>query len=595
MASFREDATYLVCQTGAMKSLVHCSHVHTITVFLLYAPCFSVAEHGVLRSALEATPHGDADEHGSASAFLSRVSSPHFADEETAARQKFIMKCTVVMSTRGRDMLPWQQVDHVCSMTDNVFDCKADLTDRFKNANRDGGTMINVCAAAYAWFEKRYGKFCPSQCSKLQCRPTCAWLEEKKRQDQIGKTLAEERRKAGALADGSAELDFKLQKKMLEVKGQIAKNKTAAAQLQRAAASVKEKNAALERALAAENKAQKDLTAWEKKLTDLRQERDKAKEALDEARRLDDKAGMQGQLGNKAKERINKKIVDKDAELKKAKSAIEPVEKELKPLEEEYKFMWEPTVKQAKDDVDKAEKAAAERTKERKEAEAKLKKLGYSPVLEDLVKQKRSMEQKALKFLSDKKSGYRLMKMSADEVKKTIEDKKKEISKLTGKVETIEKNKAQLKEELKQEDKKVAVKGASRAETAEKLKKAEAAYKLIVNKVGEQEHVLSYWVKNLNEHKEASSKARKASANAEKAFKLENFGVDKQIRDAGKAVKVEQELEKVVKAAKAEVANKRKSLEEKLAAHNKAMKDLEARKPDIVKMHGLGLILKLGF
>eukprot|EP00419_Tripos_fusus_P024051 CAMPEP_0172719184 /NCGR_PEP_ID=MMETSP1074-20121228/75357_1 /TAXON_ID=2916 /ORGANISM="Ceratium fusus, Strain PA161109" /LENGTH=476 /DNA_ID=CAMNT_0013544509 /DNA_START=375 /DNA_END=1805 /DNA_ORIENTATION=+ len=476
-------------------------------------------------------------------------------------------------------------------MTDHVFDCKADLTDRFRNANRDGGTMLDVCSATYAWFEKRYGDFCPSQCAKLQCRPTCAWLEEKKRQDKIGKMLADEKRRASALARGSADLDFELRKKILQAKDQISKNKTAAAHVQRAAAVVKEKKALLEQTLVEESKALKDLSAWHNRLQKLRKKQDSAKEALDEARRLDDMAGMQERLQGKAKERINKKIADQGAELKKTKSAVDPLSKKLKLQEKEYKSMWEPTVKKARAAMEKAKKAADERTRERKAAEAKLKAIGPSPILEDLVKQLRSMEQQARDFLSKKNKAYMFLKMSADAAKKEIGEKKLEIDKLNTKAAAAAKTLAELQEELKKEEKK----HLKKAETADRLTKAKVAYELSAKKAGEQEHILSYFRKNLDEHKEASSKARKAVTIAEKGVKLENFGFDKQIRDAAKAVHAEQKLQKQANDAKAELAKESKSLDDKLAVYNKTMKDLEARKPDIVKMHGLGLISKLGY
>lgn len=560
-------------------------------VYCRHSGC--LANQGVLRSALAATPHGGGNRHGgSASVFLSRTSMPHFADEEAAARQNFVMKCTVAMSTRGPKLLPWQQVDHVCSMTDLVFECKTDLTDRFKRNNRDGGTMFDVCSAAYTWFEEKYGTYCPFQCEKLQCRPTCAWLKEKKRLDKIGKVLADEKRNASTLARGSAELSFKLQKAALEAQNQIAKNKTGTAGLQKVEAALKAKKVALEQALAAESKSLKDLTAWDEKLHELRKQQDKAKEALDEARRIDDKAGMKEQLQEKAKERINKKIADKGAELEKTKAAVDPIQKKLGPLEEEYKFLWAPTIKQAKDDVEKAQKAVDERTKERKAAEEKLKAAGNSPVLEDLVKQKRSMEQEARDYLSKKKKAESFMGMSAKAAKDDINNMKKEIEEVNAKAAAINKTMAQLKEEVKQEEKKA---DGSRAKTAESLKNATLAYELAAKKAGEQEHVRTYWVDVLNDKKEASSKARKAVTDAEKAIKLEHFGFDKQIRDAAKAVRAEKELQKVAKDAQAEAGQATKSLEQQLEAYKKDMKDLESRKPGLVKLHGLGLISKLGY
>jgi len=257
--------------------------------------------------------------------------------------------------------------------------------------------------------------------------------------------------------------------------------------------------------------------------------------------------------------------------------------------------MWVPTLKQSKDAVEKAAKAVDERTKEREAAEAKCKEAGNPPVLEDLVKQKRSMEQQARDYLSKKERTEMVMQMSADEVKKDMDGLKEEIGKLNAKAAAIEKTVAQLKEELKLEEKKAEEMGGSRAEMDAALNQAKLDYEQAKAKVGEQKHVRPYFVKILDEHKQATSEARKAVANAEKALKLEKFGLDKQIHDAAKAVHRGQELQKDAKDAQAEVAKGNKCLEENLAEHKKAVQELEARKPEIVKMHGLGLISKLGY
>jgi chromosome segregation ATPase len=121
--------------------------------------------------------------------FLRGAAARYEEDPSAEVREEFVRKCRVTMNVRSSKMLPVEPLERFCSMTKDVVECRQKLVERLKEDHADGVSLKPFCGAVYDWFQAKYGMFCPAQCRKLQCRPTCAWLKRQKALKEETKAL----------------------------------------------------------------------------------------------------------------------------------------------------------------------------------------------------------------------------------------------------------------------------------------------------------------------------------------------------------------------------------------------------------------------
>mmetsp|Transcript_19078 Transcript_19078/g.44588 ORF Transcript_19078/g.44588 Transcript_19078/m.44588 type:complete len:575 (-) Transcript_19078:7-1731(-) len=121
-------------------------------------------------------PQEAQDEAATAFLSLSGQEAEDLPDDDV--RDKFIERCATVTTVRDESYLPIKALERLCDGTDSVVECKLRVVKRVKDTHARGGDMQQACAAIYEWFQKKYGDECPNQCRKLQCQATCEWLDD---------------------------------------------------------------------------------------------------------------------------------------------------------------------------------------------------------------------------------------------------------------------------------------------------------------------------------------------------------------------------------------------------------------------------------
>lgn len=101
--------------------------------------------------------------------------------DEAPAREAFVKQCAEVVRAETDETLPVDALESFCETTDAVVECRMRVVQGLKDAHRQGHGLEAFCAEAYAWFQTKYGGYCPAQCHKIQCRSTCRWLDDKKK------------------------------------------------------------------------------------------------------------------------------------------------------------------------------------------------------------------------------------------------------------------------------------------------------------------------------------------------------------------------------------------------------------------------------
>jgi len=501
------------------------------------------------------------------------------------------------MTVRNRGMLPTEALDKFCSETNAVVECRLKLTARLVEDHEQGRNMQGFCGAAYEWFQKKYGMFCPQQCDKKQCKTTCNWLSRKKAHTELDKTLS------GELTDAG------------ETKESLDSQSTKMRALEAHVVEVKDKL----------KQAETDMTAA------VKVKEDTTKAAKTEASKLSE---------------LETQLLTKQSELKDGEKALTTEQDKVQEAQYkidldmiEYKRL-EDLAKGTDDDIkERGEQFAAEEEEVKKgekevlalteKADAKAGETGKAKAVADA---QRATVQAAADKLQRAKDTLTAAKNDAAE-ELVIKNFKAAVEELTDRFnkvndELFEKENVQRKLETKVKHAKQEI--ATYEADVEKLKKQAEATKKQITAMEQQkkdqektadDYTSTGDLKKSRDAKQAADKdleeAQKSLTQAETNVQMAQMAVDEQRKRKGSEYGRSENADKMYNAAETLMANSKEDLrlkgeelkeglwdEEQLTtAYKAATKDLDARvdahkvegkslkkgKPEIVVQHGLGL------
>lgn len=453
--------------------------------------------------------------------------------------------------------------------------------------------MKLFCHSAYDWFQQKYGMYCPSQCQKQQCKSTCEWLKEQKVLKEAGEKIEER-----------SEADSGSQKKLEQLEAELVDARQDAEMRNRSVAQgevkVERANATLQEELGnvawqQNRSSQVDelVRSLEVKKEDFAVNITSSGETLDELNMRIDKADLGTHMLEDDKNRVQGKAGEAAAKLNEFQHQLEKNEEEERVMEE-MTNEEEAKVEELEREVVNATAVVTEKRSNLESAESQLEAAANDPMakntLEDLVRQQKQRFQDASEM-------FRLLDRELANKNIALEHSRQDLQTLRD--ETVKARNAtdvqrdlaeSLEEQLvaKSEEVRVSV-------NASDTLKAEAA---------EQNRALL----NLRSEAERADRTLELQLRyqQEEHEKLEtNNGKAQQARDdlALEQAELNQELEVLATAAtklgnSLQLVDDEKRVweadnaglvrdQEELKANQR---DLEHRKPEIVRMHGLGLI-----
>lgn len=434
--------------------------------------------------------------------------------------------------------------------------------------------------------------YCPSQCQKNQCKSTCDWLKEQKALKATGEKLEER-----SQADSSS------QKKLEELEAELVDARQAAEMRNRSVAQgevkVERANATFQEELRniewQQNRSSRvdDLVrSLEVKKEDLAVNITSRGETLDELNMRIDKADLGTHLLEDDQTRLQGKAGEATAKLNELQHQLQKAEEEARVMEE-MTNEEEDKVEQLEREVSNATAIVSEKRANFESAESQLA-AGADPMakltLEDLVRQQKKRFQDASEMFRRLDRELANKNIALEHSRQDLETLRNEVARTrnatnvqTDLVESLEEQWAAKSEEV------------SVSVNASDTLKAEAAEqnRALLDLRGEAERAdrtLELQLGYQQEEHEKLETARGKAQQASDALKLEQAELNQELEAlATAATKLGNSLQLVddeKRRWEADNAGLVRDQEE----HKANDRDLEHRKPDIVRMHGLGLI-----
>lgn len=520
-------------------------------------------------------------------------SSAMEVDPDAAAEDVFIRKCAVAMTVKSSDMLPTDALRKFCESTDVIMECRLQLEKPLQQLHRQGGDMQVFCHSAYDWFQQKYGMYCPSQCGKTQCKSTCEWLKQQKVLKAAGEKLQDR-----------SDADSGSQKKLEELEAELVDARQDAEMRNQSVAqgevNVERANATLQEDLRSvtwqQNRSSQvdDLVrSLEEKKEDFAVNITGRGETLDELNMRIDKADLGTHMLEDDKRQIQGKAGEAAAKLNELQHQLSQAEEEARVMEE-MTNEEENRVEQLEQEVANATAIVAEKRANFDSAESQLAASVNDPMakdsLEDLVRQQKKRFQDASEMfrrldreLANKNIALEHSRQDLETHRGEVATARNATSVHTDLVESLEEQLAAKSEE---------VRASTNASDTMKAEASEQNRDLLDLK-SEAERADRTLELQLRYQQEEHEKLETAHGNVQQsraALNLQQAELNQKLEAlATAATKLGNSLQLVddeKRRWEADNAGLVRDREE----HKANERDLEHRMPEIVRMHGLGLI-----
>jgi chromosome segregation ATPase len=528
----------------------------------------------------------------------------HVGDDEDPSaevREDFVRKCKITVDVGDPKMLPVGSLEKFCSMTQAVVECRSKLVERLKADHASGSNLEGFCGAVYDWFQGKYGMFCPAQCNKLQCRPTCAWLKRQKTLNDAAKEI-----KAGVKASGeSRAATEQLARAVKEAKAEETRQNRSVEQagvtLARAERDKQEAEADFNNEKAKHDRMQNESLAREEavrqgaaaidtgsmQLRELEREIDKAE--VNQTRMVRELASVEEDIASKAKEykAQTDELSAGEDDMQVLRAAADEARKEVGKAsdaviaQQDVALKRSDALQRARDKLDAAISEGNHSSETIKGFEGLIKdqKIRYSKAkdkLNDLNSTKRRAEQETrhadekIEVMNQRLEGLRNRTTVA---KLKITDVNTTFGRLKSEADAFAENEVKARQEAAE---------ALRRNNTQRVKDqktAETTWKFAIKAAEEQQERLSAAEAKLAERHLSVAGAEAALAAAQELLTTKT-----------------QELEKLVSKENEQIADfeaEYGELERRLAVHKNATETLRKDTPEIVLQHGLGLLIEV--
>jgi len=520
-------------------------------------------------------------------------SSAMEVDPDAAAENVFIRKCTVAMTVKSADMLPSDALRKFCESTDAIMECRLQLEKPLQQLHRQGGDMQVFCHSAYDWFQQKYGMYCPSQCEKTQCKSTCEWLKQRKVLKAAGEKLQDR-----------SDADSGSQKKLQELEAELVDARQDAEMRNRSVAqgevNVERANATLQEDLRSvtwqQNRSSQvdDLVrSLEEKKEDFAVNITARGETLDELNMRIDKADLGTHMLEDDKRQIQGKAGEAAAKLNELQHQLSQAEEEARVMEE-MTNEEENRVEQLEQEVANATAIVSEKRANFDSAESQLAASANDPMakdsLEDLVRQQKKRFQDASEMFRRLDRELASKNIALEHSRQDLETHRGEVATArnatnvqTDLVESLEEQLAAKSEE---------VRASMNASDTMKAEASEQNRDLLdlKSEAERADRTLELQLRYQQEEHEKLQTAHDKAQQSRAALNLQQAELNQKLEAlATAATKLGNSLQLVDDEKRrwdADNAGLVRDQEE----HKANERDLEHRMPEIVRMHGLGLI-----
>lgn len=560
-------------------------------------------QNNMRRSLLRAgaRAHNEGKGSAAAAAFVAYAPAPAPAtsssamevDPDKAAEDVFIRKCAVAMTVKSSDMLPTDALRKFCESTDAIMECRLQLEKPLQEVHRQGGDMQLFCHSAYDWFQQKYGMYCPSQCEKNQCKSTCEWLKQQKALKAAGEKLQER-----------GEADSGSQRKLEELEAELVDARQDAEMRNRSVAqgevNVGRANATLQEDLQSvtwqQNRSSQvdDLVrSLEAKKEDLAVNITSRGETLDELNMRIDKADLGTHMLEDDKRRMQGKAGEAAAKLNEMQHQLAKAEEEARVMEE-MTNEEEDQVEQLEQEVANATAIVSEKQANFESAESQLTASANDPMaknsLEDLVRQQKKRFQDASEMfrrldreLANKNIALEHSRQDLETLRGEVATSRNATNVETDLVESLEEQLAAKSEEVRT------------SMNASDIMKAEASEQNrdlldLKSEAERADRTLELQLRYQQEEHEKLEAGHGKAQQSRDALNLEQAELNQKLEAlATAATKLGNSLQLVDNEKRRWEADNAGLVHDQ-DEHKAKERDLEHRKPEIVRMHGLGLI-----
>jgi len=524
-----------------------------------------------------------------------------YEDPDKLAMDTFVQKCTVSFSVQNSDNLPTDALRNFCESTDAVMECRLKLLEPLKEAHKHGGSMMVFCAKAYNWFQMKYGMYCPTQCHKMQCKSTCEWLDEKKALDWEGEELEES---SADVAGSRKELD-ELQGELVDAREAATMRNRSVAQeqvkLARADAALKDRQHAREWQANVTNQIDVVVQSLETQKEDLALNITSDEDTLAELKMRVEKAELANHLLRDEQQHLSSEAGEAAAKMTDSEHQLQKSEEEVRVLEE----MTSEENRKAQEIEQKVDNATAEVNDRRVKLESAQAQLDAANAnstettaevneLLDLVRQQKQRFDAARESFRVLDRELASKRISLEHSRQDIATYRNGTAALRNETDALRRAVVALEEQLVAKDTELqAGNNASTLLTSEVTNRT-AALNALKEQAAAVDRSLELQRGYQQQQHEALEKAQSAESQAHDELKLQEAELGQEFHALQEAAQAMGEALHKVAEERQRWESENGGLVHALAAHKEKERDLEHRKPEIVRMHGLGLLQLLG-
>eukprot|EP00928_Gymnodinium_smaydae_P096415 TRINITY_DN8512_c0_g1_i1.p1 TRINITY_DN8512_c0_g1~~TRINITY_DN8512_c0_g1_i1.p1 ORF type:complete len:571 (+),score=205.82 TRINITY_DN8512_c0_g1_i1:38-1750(+) len=507
---------------------------------------------------------------------------------DEVARDNFVRRCVVTLDVGDPALLPANALKRFCEETDAVVECRLRLVSRLKETHRRGGDLSGFCGAAYDWFQKKYGMFCPDQCHKHQCKATCAWLKRQKKMKAADQDLKAELEASAATRAEMKALASKVKELEAEKLRRARVKDQTEVELNRSIANDDEKKEYLKSAQLKLKRLQTDVKAWEDaskkaagEIKVLQDQLQANRFALDKAKANKSRESGTAKVAQAKLDRKEQLLARAAADVAEAKGEAENLQTRVGSSEDNIKSMGS-QVDELKKALEDAKKATAKAEEANKKNPGKFEAL----IKDQMVRQK------------DVQRQYDEAKAARDDVQAEVDRFKKRIEKVKKDIIAAEERQKKLQGEADSANGDIdEIESQDVVKYQNMIKKLTEDRAKLQADLNAKEKVLEKAKKTLFL---ATSAAQDGAAALGKAVAAAQEAADRKTKAEKSVVDAAAALKLATEELEATSADEKKNREDFKSGHGdllkrmdaqKAVKQkLEADKPEIVRQHGLGLL-----
>merc|ERR1719198_361292 len=522
---------------------------------------------------------------------------------DALAKDDFVRKCTVALSVTDDKLHPTSVVEKFCQTTDAVVECRMELAMELKRIYQQGGEGSQIqdfCVLAYGWFEKKYGMYCPSQCSKYQCKATCLWLDAKKTLDKVGETLKEEE-EASQKDRSSLEAAEKALKETEQES--LDANRT----VEQAEVDVKRANESYHEAIEAFEFEEKQVSKVDAEVERLKEKHTNLTKAYTEKEDFKtqlqftiDKVNLNISQQKRVIEYFQENLTARKADITPKQGEIDKHKEELKKLMED-ESEEQKKVEELDTEIEAAESKVEDKKSNLQKAEdilAKVKNNHMSDTVigtaEDGVRQEEERLKKAEDELWELNRTRTSHKIDLAHTRKDISEVTNETEAANTYISGVQAMVEELESEIEAEEGKLDSMKRDLEEKEDTMAETKHTMEELSTETDKTETTLKLTKGNLKDLQDGLNKAGGKRDQAKSMLTLTEKDLQRKIEAASVLHSKLAAATQQVAVEKEALSAGNEDLKKRQEAHTQAEFALERKKPDIVRLHGLGLFQLLG-